>query len=99
MELCRLRRERETTDEKEQRLARQREYMRQRRTVLTDQQREQILQREDKISMSGPAEPVQPVRQYSLTTFLHPCIINRSIYSNRTIYREWWPLIYNNELG
>ena len=30
---------RETTDEKEQRLARQREYMRQIRAVLTDQQR------------------------------------------------------------
>ena len=41
--------------------------MRQRRAVLTDKQREQILQREDKISMSGPVWPVrQPDHFFAL---------------------------------
>ena len=44
-ELYRLRRERETTEEREEILARQREYMRQRCAGQTEQQRERILQR------------------------------------------------------
>ena len=43
-ELYRLRRERETTEEREERFARQREYMRHRRPGQTEQQREKILQ-------------------------------------------------------
>ena len=43
-ELYRLRRERETTEEREERLARQREYMRHRRAGQMEQQRERILQ-------------------------------------------------------
>ena len=50
-ELYRLRRERETTEERDERLARQREYMRQRCAVLTEQQRERILYQDDKISL------------------------------------------------
>ena len=44
-ELYRLRRERETTEEREERLARQREYMRHRRAGQTEQQRERNQQR------------------------------------------------------
>ena len=43
-ELYRLRRERETTEEREERLARQREYMRHRCAGQTEQPRERILQ-------------------------------------------------------
>ena len=42
-ELYRSKGERQTTDKREKRLARQREYMRHRCVVLTDQQSEQIL--------------------------------------------------------
>ena len=43
-ELYRLRREREITGKREERLARQRKYMRHRRAGQTEQQREKILQ-------------------------------------------------------